>query len=216
MSRVGREGFTDFKSAIRREWLVTNGLGGFAYGTLGGTNTRRYHGLLIAALDPPGGRTLLVPGVGEQVDYGSQVVDLTTHEYQDGTVHPHGYRYIDSFHLDAHRPVWHFTIQDALLEKTVWMVQGENTTMLRYRVLRASRRLYLRLRPLCTWRDYHSHHHGQSPFHVETEERLLTIRPSICDTPYYLSSSKGTRRDRLPLLFDVPSMHGRCERSASR
>src|SRR5207302_10233330 len=79
----GREICGDLASALRREWLVTNGLGGYASGTLAGINARRYHGLLVAALTPPVGRTVLVGGLVEWAGYGGGRYPLSTHEYVD-------------------------------------------------------------------------------------------------------------------------------------
>ena len=91
----------DLPNALRREWLVTNGLGGYASGTLAGINTRRYHGLLVAALAPPVERTVLVAGSVDRVAHDGHRYPLSTHEYGDGTIDPHGYRQIVSFTLQA-------------------------------------------------------------------------------------------------------------------
>lgn len=99
--RVGREVCGDFSTGPRREWLVTNGLGGYASGTLAGVNTRRYHGLLVAALTPPVGRTVLVGGLVEWAVYGGRRYPLSTHEYGDGTIDPQGYKYQSAFELEG-------------------------------------------------------------------------------------------------------------------
>lgn len=157
---LGRDSWGTFELAIRREWLVTNGIGGFACGTVGEVNTRRYHGLLMAALTPPLERTLLVAALDVVVHYGAEQHRLFTHEFTDGTVDSHGYLQIESFHLDRGVPVWRYAIADALLEKRVSMVPGENTTCVSFRMLRAGTALELELMPLCSYRDYHSHGHG--------------------------------------------------------
>ena len=126
--RFGPEIAADLDAALRREWLVTNGLGGYASGTLAGINTRRYHGLLVAALNPPVDRTILVAGSVDWVQYDGHRYPLSTHEYGDGTIDPHGYRHVESFELDGSIPVWTFAFGDALLEKRIWMAYGENTT----------------------------------------------------------------------------------------
>jgi predicted glycogen debranching enzyme len=157
---LGSDNWETFEHAITREWLVTNGIGGYACGTVGEANTRRYHGLLMAALTPPVGRTLMVAALDVDVRYGADLYRLFAHEFTDGTVDPHGYLRIESFHLDRGVPVWRYAIADALLEKRVSMVHGENTTCVSFRVLRAGATLDLELTPLCTWRDYHSHSRG--------------------------------------------------------
>jgi len=152
-----------FGAAVDREWLVTNGLGGYASGTVAGAATRRYHGLLVAALDPPLGRTVLVAGLDVQVEYQGRTRGLSTHEYASGTVHPDGWRYHESFMLNGGIPQWTFALGDARLSQSVWMGQGVNTTYLRFHLDSASAPLRLRLSPLCTYRDYHAHARGGWP-----------------------------------------------------
>ena len=158
--QLGRGVCGNFERAVEREWLVTNGMGGYASGTVGDLNTRRYHGLLMAALSPPAGRTLLVAKVNATVRYGGKIYHLSCNEFVDGTVTPHGYLHLESFFLDGTVPVWHYALADALIEKRVLMAPGQNTTYLHFRVLRASDTLELELTPLCTYRNYHSHSHG--------------------------------------------------------
>ena len=99
-----------------REWLVTNGLGGYASGTVSGVLTRRYHGLLVASFAPPVERTVLVGGVVETVAYGGRQYPLSTNEYRGGAVSPEGFRHIESFELDDGVPVWVFAIADCRVE----------------------------------------------------------------------------------------------------
>jgi len=152
----GREITRDLTVAQSREWLCTNGIGGFASGTVAGLLTRRYHGLLTAAFTPPVGRTLLVAKLDETVSYGGSRWEIGVNRWADGTVGPAGYRHIESFHLDGTTPVWTFAVADALIEKRVWMEQGQNTTYVRYKVLRASGSLTLWLEVFVNYRDYHS------------------------------------------------------------
>src|SRR5213594_4541924 len=95
----GREVAGNLDTAERREWLCTNGIGGFASGTVAGSLTRRYHGLLVAALQPPLGRTLLVAKVDETVAYDDIVRPLAANRWAGGVIDPHGYREIESFTL---------------------------------------------------------------------------------------------------------------------
>ncbi|HVG77208.1 MAG TPA: amylo-alpha-1,6-glucosidase [Patescibacteria group bacterium] len=152
----GREICGDLATADRREWLCTNGLGGFASGTVAGGLARRYHGLLVAALQPPLGRTLVVAKLEEDVEYGGAGHALSTNRWADGTVAPHGYRDLERFRLEGTTPVWTYACADALLEKRVWMEPGANTTYVTYRVLRAAGPLTLTLRALVNYRDYHA------------------------------------------------------------
>ena len=157
----GREVCGDLAAADRREWLCTNGLGGFASGTVAGGLARRYHGLLVAALQPPLGRTLVVAKLEEDVDYGGGMYPLATNHWADGTVAPQGYRDLERFHLDGTTPVWTYACADALLEKRVWMEPGANTTYVAYRVVRAAGPLALTLRALVNYRDYHATTRGE-------------------------------------------------------
>ncbi len=157
----GREICGDLDAAERREWLCTNGVGGFASGTIAGTLTRRYHGLLVAALAPPLGRTLVVTKLEEDVAYGGTAWSLGANRWADGSVAPHGYRDLQRFRLDGTTPVWTYACADALLDKRVWMEPGANTTYVRYEVLRAAQPLELALRALVNYRDYHATTRGE-------------------------------------------------------
>jgi predicted glycogen debranching enzyme len=152
----GREVCGDLATAERREWLCTNGIGGFASGTVAGLLARRYHGLLVAALNPPLGRTVLVAKVDETLIHDGAEWSLGTNRWADGLIAPSGYRDIERFRLDGTIPTWTYARGDVLLEKRVWMEQGTNTTYVRYAVLRASWPLTLELRVLVNHRDYHA------------------------------------------------------------
>ncbi|HET7874282.1 MAG TPA: amylo-alpha-1,6-glucosidase, partial [Methylomirabilota bacterium] len=156
MTDFGREICGDLAAAESREWLCTNGLGGFASGTVAGLLTRRYHGLLLAALKPPVGRTLLASKLDETVECDGSAWPLSTNRWADGSVDPHGTRHLERFHLDGTTPVWTYALADTRLEKRVWMEQGANTTYVRYRRLRGRGPMRLRLKALVNYRDYHS------------------------------------------------------------
>ncbi|RFC35451.1 MAG: putative glycogen debranching enzyme [Candidatus Nitrotoga sp. LAW] len=198
MFQLGRGVCGNFERAIECEWLVTNGMGGYASGTVGDLNTRRYHGLLMAALSPPVvGRTLLVAKMGVTVRYGGETYHLSCNEFVDGTVTPHGYLHLESFFLDGAVPVWRYALADALIEKRVLMAPRQNTTYLHFRVLRASDTLEFELMPLCTYRDYHSHSHGAwdmhlrgltNGFEVHAFQGACTYRV-ICDGARFVADS---------------------------
>lgn len=154
--QFGREICGELSSAETREWLVTNGTGSYASGTVAGLLTRRYHGLLVAALKPPLGRTLLLAKVDEIALYDERIYPLHTNRWADGTVDPRGYQHIERFFLEGTIPVWRFACADAILEKQVWMQPGANTTYLRYHLCRGTKPLMLTLKALVNYRDYHS------------------------------------------------------------
>ena len=152
----GRSISGDLGAAERREWLCTNGIGGFASGTVAGAPTRRYHGLLVAALQPPLGRTLLAAQVHETVDYDGHGWPLATCRWTGGSVDPAGHRLIESFRLDGTSPVWTYACGDALVAKRVWMEPDANTTYVGYTVGRARGPVGLTLKVLVNHRDYHA------------------------------------------------------------
>ncbi|MGC9357403.1 MAG: amylo-alpha-1,6-glucosidase [Anaerolineae bacterium] len=192
MFEFGREICGDLEAASRREWLVTNGIGGYASGTVAGLLTRRYHGLLIAALQPPLGRTLLLTKLEEQVFYDDRLLELFVNHWARGSVEPQGYRYLERFRLDGTTPVWTFACADALLEKRVWMRPGENTTYVRYELLRASTPLHLTLKALVNYRDHHAHTQGLGQWmRVEPVGGGLRIVARDNAVPFYLFSKEA-------------------------
>ena len=158
---LGRDALGSFDKTAQVEWLVTNGIGGYASSTVSGVNTRRYHGLLIAALRPPVERTVLMAKLDATVRYGEVAAALATNEYADSTIDLQGFRYLDSFRLEGQMPVWTWVVGDALLEQRLWMAHGQNTTYLEYRLVRASAPMEIELQPLCTHRDFHSLNRGR-------------------------------------------------------
>src|SRR3990172_7472606 len=152
----GREFCGRLEAAESREWFCANGIGGFASGTVVGLLTRRYHGLLMAALQPPLGRTLLVAKLDESVEYDGAAHHLFSNRWAGGTVDPQGYRLMERFRLEGTTPVWTFACADALLEKRIWMEPGANTTYVRYQVLGAGGPLGLSIKALVNYRDYPS------------------------------------------------------------
>ena len=152
----GREICGNVDSAFQREWLVTNGLGGFAGGTVGDALTRRYHGLLMAAIAPPLGRTLLLAKIETTVTVDGRTWELGANRWADGTIGPQGYREMELFRLDGSIPTWSYVFADVELERTIWMESGQNTTYVRYAVHRAPQPVKLELRFLVNSRDYNS------------------------------------------------------------
>jgi predicted glycogen debranching enzyme len=179
-------------AAVHREWLVTNGLGGYASGTIAGPLTRRYHGLLVAALAPPVERTVLVAGTIDWMTYLGRRWSLSCYEYSDRTIDPHGYRHLQTFMLEGMLPVWHYALADALVERRVWMAYGANTTYVTYRVLRASGPIDLEVTPLVTYRDFHTLSGANRPEpQIEVEGRAVTVGAFEGARPLRLLASDG-------------------------
>ena len=160
MVHFGREITGNFDLASRREWLVTNGLGGWASGTVSGANTRRYHGFFIPALQPPLGRTVLVGKLNEKATIGGRTFELSSNEYADGTIDAHGYRQIETFQLDGLIPTWTYALAEALIEKRVWMPYRKNTVLATYTLRRSARPVSLEILVMVTHRDAHAETRG--------------------------------------------------------
>jgi predicted glycogen debranching enzyme len=164
--------------ACRREWLVTNGIGGFASSTIVGLNTRRYHGLLVAATKPPVGRMVLLSKIEETLVIGGRRFDLSCNRYP-GVVHPQGHAFLKQFRQDPF-PAFVYDVEGLELEKSVFMVHRENTTVIQYAVLSAPELpCTLELRPLIAFRDYHSTTHENDTLNpsLQIEPGRVTISP---------------------------------------
>ena len=191
--QFGREICGDLAAAESREWLVTNGIGGYASGTIAGSQTRRYHGLLVAALQPPVGRTQLVSSIDEIVHYAGTDFSLATHRWASGAVDPQGFLLLEDFHLAGATPVWTYALADALLEKRVWMRRGENTTYIQYTLIRGSSALGIELKALVNYRDFHSlTHAGDWRMNITPVEHGVKVLAFDGAVPFYLRSSAAT------------------------
>jgi predicted glycogen debranching enzyme len=168
----------DFDTATTREWLETNGLGGFASSTIIGLNTRRYHGLLTAATRPPVGRIVMLSKLEETLVIDGCRYELSANQYP-GVVHPKGFELQTSFRLDPF-PVFTYDVGGITLEKSVFMVQGENTTVVKYKLAHGgTQSIKLEIRPLIAFRDYHSTTHENSAINRELKisDGQITFRP---------------------------------------
>lgn len=178
MIRFDEDVLRDMNSATRREWLETNGLGGFASSTILGLNTRRYHGLLTAATKPPVGRVVLLSKLEETLVIKGERYELSANQYP-GVIHPRGFEYLAEFKLDPF-PVFTYKIGELTLQKTVFMVQGENTTVVQYEVSNAPDDCKLEVAPLIAFRDFHSTTHENGSI-----DGTIAVLPGMASiTPY--------------------------------
>jgi len=189
--KFGRELCGELGPALRREWLVTNGLGGYGAGTVAGCQTRRYHGLLVAAVLPPVGRTVLLVDLDVVAEVDGHRYELACHEYVDGTVNPAGYRLIESFCLDGTVPTWTYALGAARLKKRVFMARDRNTTYVTYTLERSLASLALSVRPLCTGRDYHWHRRGGSGYRTELIDAGCRVAASGVGSELALTADHG-------------------------
>lgn len=154
MFKKDKKTIQNFAEATQYEWLETNGLGGWSSSTIIGCNTRRYHGLLVAATVPPAERMNLVSKLDETIVVNEQRYELGTNNYGDA-INPNGYNFLKSFSKDLF-PQWIYEVDDIQLKKTVAMVHGENTTLIMYDVVKAPKPFTLELLPLLAVKGYHS------------------------------------------------------------
>ncbi len=194
----GREVATDLAAAERHEWLITNGIGGYATGTIAGSLSRCYHGLLVAALQPPLGRTLFLTRLDETVRLGEQRFCLFTNRWSPDNVEPNGTVYLERFHLEGTTPVWTFTLGDGVFEKRVWMQPGANSTYIRYDYVRGSRPLSLHLKAIVNDRDHHGRTRaGAWEMNVAPVESGLRFQTNLEGaTPFYLLSQAAAASPR--------------------
>lgn len=188
-----REIATNLELASQREWLVTNGLGGFASGTVSGELTRRYHGLLVAALRPPVARTLLVAKLEETVHVDGEEFPLGCNRWSGGAVAPQGYRHIERFWLEGTTPAWRFACGALRLEKRVWMQHGANATYVQYRHAEGTEPAELRVKALVNHRDFHSATTaGDWRMDVQPLADGVRVTPFAGATPILLRSDRAT------------------------
>ncbi|HEX8150619.1 MAG TPA: amylo-alpha-1,6-glucosidase [Pyrinomonadaceae bacterium] len=174
----GEKDTHDAELMLGREWLVTNGLGGFASGTLAGVPTRRYHGLLVAALPTPLGRTVMFNHLsewlrlptGERQQIGGQ-------ERAGGRLEWPGAKHLREFRLEAGLPVWRYEMGGHLVEKRVLMVHSQNTVHITYRLVEGEGPLRLKLRPALQFRPYEEavHASANEPYAVTCIEDRLEV-----------------------------------------
>lgn len=139
----------------QKEWLITNGLGGYASSTLSFMNTRKYHGLLVASMEPPVDRMVLLSALDEEIYSNNIAHELACHRYP-GVVHPHGFRHIKEF-TEGPVPSWKYDIDGIQIIKTVFMEHGKNSVIVRYdiHVPPEKKNCKMRIHPLVSMRDFH-------------------------------------------------------------
>jgi predicted glycogen debranching enzyme len=143
------------ESLVTREWLVTNGLGGYAAGSLSGVVTRRYHGLLIAALPAPFGRTIMMSHLAEEVQLANgRIAALSGAEHFGTLLELHVAQYLDDFAMENGLPVWRFSIEGTGIEKRLVLPHMQNTVYVTYRVVTGREPVRLRLRPSMHFRPH--------------------------------------------------------------
>jgi predicted glycogen debranching enzyme len=153
--RLGTQVVGSLAEGSRREWIATDGLGGYAMGTATGLATRRYHGLLIVAGDRPGDRRMGLFSLDPVLVVGDRRIELATHEWRSGEVAPRGHELLSGFDLTHGVPRYRWAVGGMILEAEVAMAAGRPVVGVRYRLVRSAGPVRLEVEALCTWRDVH-------------------------------------------------------------
>jgi len=187
-----RENVTkNYARSSKLEWLLANGLGGYSSSTVAAANTRRYHGLLVAALKPPTARTVLLQKLEESISVGNALHRLSVNAYP-GTVYPTGYEYLEEFRLDPF-PVFRYRADSVVLEKDVCLVRGENTVIIQYRLIDAPEPIRFTVDLLVNYRGFHSLSHENSSLAFTTQRKghCVQVVATVATAPFYVWSDKG-------------------------
>jgi predicted glycogen debranching enzyme len=151
--KFGADSFSTYEEGIKKEWIVGNGLGGYASSTVIGANTRTYHGLLVASPEKSPGRFVLLSSLDEEISINEEVYRLATHKYPD-TIFPSGFNYISKFILVPF-PLWVYQSGDFTIKKKIFMIHNSNTTCILYNIRSRREGALLRIFPLVNSRNFH-------------------------------------------------------------
>jgi len=182
----------NFNLAIEKEWLETNGIGGFASSTIIGANTRRYHGLLVANIGPHITRLVMLSKFEERIILPQGEIDFSTNLYPN-SIFPNGFAYQESFELSPF-PKFTYKFGNITLEKTCFMVHNENTTVIIYSLIDGADSVGLKIRPLLAFRDYHNLTRANDYFNpmVLVKKNLLKFKPYRDLSPmFFLHNAEG-------------------------
>jgi len=190
----------DYKDASQHEWLETNGLGGWASSSIIGCNTRRYHGLLVAAIVPPVERMALVSKLEETIIVNNQQFELGVNNY-GGVIQPNGNQHQTAFTKDLF-PQFTYEVAGIKLKKTIAMVHGENTTLVIYDVLEADQPFTMELLPLFSVRGYHRLVRANDAVHHESDFSNGVFKAKLYDgTPDIFIKVPGSEFERGPYWY---------------
>lgn len=179
----------DFKDAVNKEWIITNGLGGFASSTIIGANTRKYHGLLVAPLSPPAQRCMLVSKVDESIEIDG--VDYKLYTNMCRNYISEGYKYQISFEKEE-VPVFKYLLDGIEIEKSICMEYRKNVSIVLYKIKNSSKKIKLRLTPLLNNRDFHSVSFNKSFFINQTvNNRLVDVVIDNSNHHIFMNCSEG-------------------------
>lgn len=185
----GKSDWKTFERGIEKEWLISNGIGGFSSATIIGANARRYHGLLVASLKPPVSRHLVLSKIDESITIKGETINLFSYQTNDYIMK--GYLTQQLFKMNP-IPTFSYSIGDVFIEKKICMIYGKNTVAIVYRIQNGSEEASLKLTPLVNFRDYH---HNSSKGFLSFNQREvangIVLEPTYYDIDIKLHCSEG-------------------------
>lgn len=166
---------------LQSEWLDTNGLGGWSGSTISGCHSRRYHGLLVAAIKPPTDRMVMISKLDETIVINNERFELGANNYGN-VVHPKGFKYLKSFTKNLY-PQFVYEAGNVQFRKSILMTQGENTTIIKYEILKAPNDFSIELLPLLAFRGYHQLMHANDSVYKAAEFENGQLALQLFDNP---------------------------------
>jgi predicted glycogen debranching enzyme len=186
----GKAYWRTFEQGIQREWLLTNGIGGFASSTIIGANTRRYHGLLVASLRAPVSRHLLLSKIDESISFGNENFNLFSFQTADGFV-MNGQHHLQRAIIDP-LPTFIYSVRDIFIEKKISLVYGQNTVVILYHIVNGTDAAKIKLSPLVNFRDYHNNSSSEFlRFNQEPYSEGVRLSPANYELDLNIFCSSG-------------------------
>lgn len=179
------------EEGLNKEWLITNGIGGYASSTIIGINTRKYHGLLIAPLTPPARRFLILSKLDEALEIEGKEYNFYSNICQNYI--SKGFEYQEKFEK-VEIPIFSYKIEDILIEKSICMEYGKNTVGVLYKIKNGNKDATLKLTPVINYRDFHTMNTDHN-FKLRQDINKNKIKMVIDEnswTPIYMKTSEGT------------------------
>ncbi len=180
----------ELDKGMQREWIITNGIGGFASSTVIGANTRKYHGLLVAPFTPPARRMLILSKLDESIILDGQKYDLYTNICRNYV--SQGFKYLESFQKNI-LPVYKYKVNDTEITKAICMKHGENTVVVYYKIRNGNKRAKLELAPILNYRNFHemsTNHNFELSQEIKSDKIKLVIDKKVAH-PIYMKTSEG-------------------------
>jgi len=172
---IGTDILSDFKKGIQKEWITTNGLGGYASSTVSGCNTRRYHGLLVTTGKKNRKRKVILSKLEEIIKIGHRHYSLGTNHYREDYIHPKGYAHLRKFE-QAPFPRYIFTIGDIIITKEIFMARGKKTSIIRYNLFGGNQKFSFFIHPLVSFRNFHELQRENHDFKTDVEFSNGTLK----------------------------------------